>query len=115
MPYLRILSTLLESIPGSAGTGFVDQEGETVQMVGELDNYAHRVHLACQGILLEQARKLHASEEIASVICIHENLVWIICPLLHGYCLVLTLRNKRRISQAMRHLKEAARQINADL
>ena len=53
MPYLPLLKKLLEQVDGAVGAGFADYDGETVQLAGQFEDFEHRVHLACQGILLE--------------------------------------------------------------
>jgi hypothetical protein len=115
MPYIKILNKLLDKVSGSLGAGFVDYEGETVQAAGQLENYAHRVHLAYQGILLGQAQEVHPADDLSFSISIHSNCSWIVKPLIGGYCLVLTLSNRRHLFQALRHMEDAAREINLDL
>jgi predicted regulator of Ras-like GTPase activity (Roadblock/LC7/MglB family) len=115
MPYTKILNKLLDEVSGSVGAGFVDYEGEIVQAAGQLENYVHRVHLACQSILLDQAQKVHPADELSSIISIHANYSWIIKPLKSDYCLVLTLASRRRLFQALRYMEDAAREINLDL
>jgi hypothetical protein len=115
MPFSKILSQLLENVSGSVGAGFVAEDGETVQVVGALEDYAHRVHLAYQRIFLDRVGKFSTFDPPQLLICVYERFSWIIYPLDQGYCLVLTLKERPKGFQALPHLKKAAISINADL
>ncbi len=115
MPFSKILNHLLEKVPGSVGAGFVADDGETVQVAGPLEGYAHRVHLAYQRIFLDRASETSSSGPLQLIICVYDQFSWIIHPLNQGYCLVFTLKDRHRIFQAVSRIKEAALAINADL
>jgi hypothetical protein len=115
MPFSRILTHLLNTVPGCVGTGFVADDGETVQIAGSLESYIHRVHLACQRILLERVRVLDDTDSPDHLICMLDNYCWVIQPLEQGYCLVLTLDARHRVFQAIPEIKKAATLINSDL
>lgn len=115
MPFSKILNQLLEKVPGSVGAGFVAEDGETVQVAGLLEGYAHRVHLAYQRILLDRANETSASGSTQLIICVYGQFSWIIHPLNQGYCLVLTLKDRGKIFQAVSPIKETALAINAEL
>ena len=117
MPYLSILKKLLESVDGAVGAGFVDYEGETVQLTGQLEDYAHRVHLACQRIFLEKLISIHNRYLIppSSLVCVYQNLTLVIKPLKNGYLLVLTLAHRRQLTKALRVAEEAAARLNLDI
>jgi len=97
------------------GAGFVADDGETVQIAGVLESYAHRVHLACQQILLERVRGLNGTDSPEHLICMLGNYCWVIQPLEQGYCLVLTLEAPHRVFKAIPEIKKAAVLINSDL
>jgi hypothetical protein len=115
MPFSKTLNHLLEAVPGCVGAGFVADDGETVQVVGPLEGYAHRVHLAYQRILLNRASETNSSGSAPLIICVYEHFSWIIYPLNQGYCLVLTLKDRVQIFPAISHMKETALAINAEL
>jgi hypothetical protein len=117
MPYTHLLRKILENVEGAVGVGFVDYEGETVQLAGRLEDYAHRVHLACQSILLRDVSRVHENyqEFLSSVTCVYQDLTLAIKPLKGGYCLVVTLKHKRNLSKAVHYLEEAARELNQEL
>jgi len=117
MPYQSILKTLLESVDGSVGVGFVDYDGETVQLAGQFEDFAHRVHLAYQGIFLESLKSFHQQllGVPLSLVCVYQNLTLVIKPLKSGYFLVLTLTHRKQLAKALRATEEAAAQLNRDL
>lgn len=115
MPYSKILDKLLNDVYGSVGAGFIDYEGEVVQLAGQLEDYAHHVHLACQGILLAQAKNLHRSDEVHCLIAAHENYISVIKPLKSDYSLILTLNKHNNLFKAIRSVEEAAQSLNVDL
>lgn len=115
MPFSKILNHLLEKVPDSVGAGFVADDGETVQVAGTLEGYAHRVHLACQRILLDRANEASSTGPPQLILCVYDQFSWIIHPLNQGYCLVLTLKDRCKIFQAVSHMKETALTINAEL
>jgi hypothetical protein len=117
MPYQTILKTLLESVEGALGVGFVDYEGESIQFSGHFEEYAHRVHLACQGIFLQNLNRIHRHylDPPSSLVCVYQELTLVIKPLKSGYYLVLTLAHRKQLPKALRVTEEAAAQLNRDL
>ena len=117
MPYQSILKTLLESVDGAVGVGFVDYEGEEVQLTGQFEDYAYRVHLAYQGIFLEKLKSIHRQHLGAplSLVCVYANLTVVIKPLKSGYFLVLTLSHRKQLTKALQAAEEAATHLNLDL
>ena len=117
MPYQSILKTLLESIDGAIGAGFVDYDGEAVQLTGQLEDYAHRIHLAYKGIFLEKLKSIHLQHLglPLSLVCVYQNLTLVIKPLKSDYFLVLTLAHRRQLAKALRATEEAAARLNLDL
>lgn len=116
-PYVDILKTLLEKIDGCVGAGFVDYEGEAVQLHGKLENYSHRLHLAYQGILLNQIHEIHQSQikSLKYITTIHKNRCSILKPLKCGYYLVLTLSSCKHLFKALQHIEEVAHELNQDI
>jgi hypothetical protein len=117
MPYQSILKTLLENIDGAVGAGFVDYDGEVVQLTGQFEDFAHRIHLAYQGIFLENLKSFHEQHlgPPLSVVCVYQNLTLVIKPLKSGYFLVLTLAHGKQLAKALRAAEEAAAHLNLDL
>jgi hypothetical protein len=117
MPYRDVLKRLVEKIEGAIGVGFVAQDGEAVQLEGQLDDFAHRLHLAYQGILLQDLSHIHRNPKtkLRLVLSIHQDYTVAIKPLLDDYFLVLTLKHRRSLHKALRHLEQAAEELNQEL
>lgn len=117
MPYKDILKRLLERTEGATGAGFVASDGETVQLEGQLDDFAHRLHLAYQGILLQALSNIHGNPKanLQVVLSIHQNYTIAVKPLADGYFLVLTLQRGKNLYQAVRYLEQAAEELNREL
>jgi hypothetical protein len=110
MPYRDVLKRLFEKVEGAIGVGFVAQDGEAVQLEGQLD-------LAYQGILLQDLNRIHRNPKtnLRLVLSIHQSYTVVIKPLLDDYFLVLTLKGKRSLHKALRHLEQAAEELNQEL
>jgi len=116
-PYSPLLTKLLNSVEGGLAVGFADYEGETIDLVGEIDDYRHRLHLAYQGILLQKLRcLLSQTQEFPNRVVFGCESTWIVIqPLKSSYFLVLTLQKNSCVSRASRILEEAAHELNLDL
>ena len=117
MSYTDILKHLLDKTEGAIGVGFVAHDGEAVQIEGQLEDYAHRLHLAYQGILLQALGQIQKIPQkgVRYVLAVHENYAVVLKPLADGYFLVLTLKHRKHLHQALRHLEEAAQILNQEL
>ena len=115
MPYTYILKRLLENVEGAVGVGFVDHEGETIQLQGRLEDYSHRIHLAYQGILVHNLNEIHQEESLSWLISVYQRLTMVVKPLKNAYFLVLTLEHRKDLAKALKHLEEAAQELNQEL
>jgi predicted regulator of Ras-like GTPase activity (Roadblock/LC7/MglB family) len=117
MPYRDVLKRLLQKIEGAAGAGFVASDGEAVQLEGQLDDFAHRLHLAYQGILLQALSNIHGNPKanLQVVLSIHQDYTVAVKPLADGYFLVLTLKRGKNLHQVVRYLEQAAEELNREL
>ncbi len=117
MLYADVLADLLEKIEGAIGVGFVAHDGEAVQLEGQLAEYSHRLHLAYQGILLQNLKQVHRNPNasLRSVIQVHQDYAIIAKPLLSGYFLVLTLQHRKNLPRALHYLQKAADVLNQEL
>lgn len=97
--------------------GFADYDGESIQVEGTLNDYAHRLHLACQGLMLHNVQALHSSlgEVPTQIRSVFENFLVLVQPLHGGYFLVLTLEKDSNLYKAGKHLLQAAEKLNRDL
>lgn|SRR2546426_3374247 len=115
MPYTYILKRLLDGVEGAVGVGFVDREGETIQLEGQLEDYSHRVHLAYQGILVQNLRQIHQKDSFSWLISVHQRLTVVVKPLKNAYFLVLTLEHRKDLHKALMQLEDAAQELNQEL
>jgi len=117
MPYRDVLKRLLDKIDGATGVGFVAQDGETVQLEGQLEDFAHRLHLAYQGILLQTLSSIHGNPQanLRLVLSIHQDYTVAVKPLAGGYFLVLTLKRRNNLHKALHYLEQAAEELNQEL
>ncbi|MCI0421963.1 MAG: hypothetical protein L0387_31230 [Acidobacteria bacterium] len=116
-PYSATLRKLLNSVEGAVAVGFADYDGESIQFEGELEDDAHRLHLAYQGIVLHHLQAVHLllQESLTRISSRYQNLHVIIQPLQSGYFLVLTLRPNSNLYRAGHCLEQAAHELNQDL
>jgi predicted regulator of Ras-like GTPase activity (Roadblock/LC7/MglB family) len=116
-PYSAILNQLLESVEGASGAGFADCEGETVELAGSLEDYAHRLLLAYQSIVVHQLQAIHSGlADVPSQITITtQNRHLLIRPLKGGYFLVLTLTRGADLYQGRQQLEQTGQLLNRDL
>jgi predicted regulator of Ras-like GTPase activity (Roadblock/LC7/MglB family) len=117
MPYTAILKRLLKKVEGALGVGFVAQDGEAVQLEGQFDDYAHRLHLAYQGILLQTLNRIHQKpgKAVSAIISVHQKYTVLVRPLKSGYLLVLTLGHRKNLRMALQQLDRAAGELDQEL
>jgi len=67
MPFRRILTELMDSVPGSVGAVFADEEGEAVDQVSHNgDTYHVRFFGAHHGILFDATRRAVAATDMGT-------------------------------------------------
>ena len=117
MFYRDILRRLLHNIENATGAGLVAQDGEAVQLEGQIDDFTHRLHLAYQGILLQVLSDIHKGPKanLRLVLSIHQDYTVAVKPLADGYFLVLTLKGRKNAQKALRYLEQAAGELNQEL
>lgn len=115
MPYTSVLKRLLERVEGAVGVGFVDHDGETIHLEGRLEDYAHRLHLAYLGILAQNLKEIHQEESLSWLISAYQRLTVVVKPLKNAYFLALTLEHRKDLYKALKHLEEAAQELNQEL
>ncbi len=116
-PYSSVLRRLIDRVDGGLAAGFADYEGETVQIEGSLEDYAHRLHLAVQGIMLHSLQSIRQAPADAPrlITSCYQKLRVIVRPLKGGYYLVLTLKRDSNLYQARLMLESAAEELDEDL
>jgi len=118
MAFKKILSDLLENLPGGLGAIVVDWEGEAVDQVGVIDDYELKVIGAHKGLILNNLRQAVARAEgnqLQEIAITTEQVQTLILPVDEDYFLVLTLQNGdaygRALFEARRCLDKLRKEI----
>ena len=111
MPFKRLLTTLVEAVPGATGAILADWEGEAVEQHCECDPYEMKVTAAHWGILLTRLKELHDKYATGpvqeSMISTDEQHV-IVGAVGDEYALVMTMGRDALPLMALRRFRETA-------
>lgn len=116
MPFRAILHDLLQTTSGSIAAMFLDQEGETVEMVSEHDLAADDIRIvgAYQGIFLTQLRVLcgHMDVGLPKRFKIEFRRTRVLSSdLTDGYYVVLLVDSSANEGEAWHHLDQCRKRI----
>lgn len=118
MPFKRMLTSLVESVPGGSGAILADWEGEAVEQFTNGDAFEMKVTAAHWGILLTRLKELHgkygAGEVRQSVITTDEQQV-IIGAVGDDYALVMTMTRDALPLLALRKFRETAELLHKEI
>ncbi len=92
MPFKKMLTELVESVPGATGAILADWEGEAVDQVARMDDYELRVIGAHQGVILYNLKNSLARLEengIRELIVTTRKNLTLVLPITADYFLVL--------------------------
>ena len=119
MPFQYILTDLLASNDEAVGAVFLDESGETVDVVcAQYTPHQMRIVGAYLGIYLRQLGKLTQETELGEPEVLqvtNAGLHIFAVPMPDGYCLALLQRNPALVGPSRRSLVEAGRQIQREL
>ena len=111
MPFKRLLTTLVEAVPGASGAILADWEGEAVEQHTQGDAFEMKVTAAHWGILLTRLKGLRENhpvgEVLQGVITTDEQHV-IVGAIGEDYTLVMTMSRDALPLQALRSFRETA-------
>jgi predicted regulator of Ras-like GTPase activity (Roadblock/LC7/MglB family) len=111
VPFKRLLTTLVEAVPGASGAILADWEGEAVEQHCQGDPYEMKVTAAHWGILLARLKILHGKYATGlvreSVISTDEQHV-IIGAIGDDYALVMTLNRDALPLLALKSFRETS-------
>jgi predicted regulator of Ras-like GTPase activity (Roadblock/LC7/MglB family) len=111
VPFKRLLTTLVEAVPGASGAILADWEGEAVEQHCQGDPYEMKVTAAHWGILLTRLKglheKYHAGQVHESVISTDEQHV-IVGAVGDDYALVMPLTREALPLMALRSFRETS-------
>ncbi len=92
MPFKKMLTELIDSVPGASGAIIADWEGESVAHVARMDDYELRVIGAHKGIVLGNLRQVMAhleDDHLQEVVIATRSGRVLILPVTRDYFLVL--------------------------
>jgi len=94
MPFKKVLTELVENVPGAQGAIVADWEGEAVDHVSHIDAYELKVIGAHKGVILynlrEVVRRLDGGD-LEELVISTEKTQTLVLPITDDYFLVLTL------------------------
>jgi predicted regulator of Ras-like GTPase activity (Roadblock/LC7/MglB family) len=118
VPFKRLLTTLVEAVPGASGAILADWEGEAVEQHCQGDPYEMKVTAAHWGILLARLKglhqKYHAGQVRESVITTDEQHV-IIGAVGEDYALVMTLTRMALPLMALQSFRETCTLLKKEI
>jgi predicted regulator of Ras-like GTPase activity (Roadblock/LC7/MglB family) len=118
VPFKRMLTSLVESVPGGRGAILADWEGEAVEQFTAGDPFEMKVTAAHWGILLTRLKELHdkydAGQVRESVIATDEQQV-IVGAVGDDYALVMTMTRDALPLLALRKFRETAELLHKEI
>ena len=118
MPFKKLLTTLVESVPGASGAILADWEGEAVEQHTRGDAYEIKVTAAHWGILLTRLKGLHekyaAGSVQQSVISTDDQHV-IIGAIGDDYALVMTMTRNALPLLGLQRFREIAELLHKEI
>lgn len=118
MPFKRLLTSLVETVPGATGAILADWEGEAVEQFCRGDAYEMKVTAAHWGIVLTRLKGLHekhgAGRVRESVICTDEQHV-IVGAVGEDYALVMTMDRNALPLLGLHEFRETAGLLHKEI
>ncbi len=118
MMFKKELRTLVKKVEGAYGAIFLAEDGEYVQLTGELDSYKNNLLGIYQGILLQQLRTFTENllnDGVDFVISHYEKVIFITKNLKENYFLVLILRKDCNLGAGVVAIQETAKILNREI
>lgn len=117
MPFKKLLTRLLEDIPGAVGAIIIDWEGEAVDQVTRVDEYDIKILGAHSGIILGMIREVLTridSGELDEVVIRTEQNKIMMNPLTEDYLLILQLDESAITARAAYKMKLCVEELRKD-
>ena len=118
MPFKKLLSELVDAVPGALGAIIADWEGECVEQVARIDDYEIKVLGAHKGVILTNLREAVGrlgEPDLQEIVITAEKVQTLILPVTHEYFLVVALERGgsmgRALFEARRCLLELKKEI----
>ena len=118
MPFKRLLTTLVEAVPGADGAILADWEGEAVEQHSQGDAFEMKVTAAHWGILLTRLKGLHdrygsgrVRESVISTVDQHV----IVGAIGDDYTLVMTMNRNALPLLALQRFRKTVELLNKEI
>ena len=118
MPFKRMLTALVEAVPGASGAILADWEGEAVEQYSHGDAFEMKVTAAHWGILLTRLKGVHQKYSAGvvrqSVVSTDQQHV-IVGAVGDDYALVMTLERDALPLLALKNFRETAELLHKEI
>ena len=111
MPFNRLLTTLVEAVPGASGAILADWEGEAVEQHAQVDAFEMKVTAAHWGIVLARLKGLqenYATGQVQETLITTDQQYAIVGTIGDDYTLVMTMSRNALPHLALRKFRETA-------
>jgi predicted regulator of Ras-like GTPase activity (Roadblock/LC7/MglB family) len=118
VPFKRILTELVNAVPGATGAILVDWEGEAVEQFCHFDEFEMKVIGAHKGIILTRLRALHDGlqlGELEDFMITAGNQKHLVAPVGPEYFLVMTMERSALSGLAQRMARLAVDQLKKEI
>jgi predicted regulator of Ras-like GTPase activity (Roadblock/LC7/MglB family) len=118
MPFKKLLTELIESVPGAQGAILVDWEGEAVDQAARIDDYELKVIGAHKGVILYNLRDVVQRLDggnLEELMIATEKAQTLVLPLTAEYFLVLTLGRGEALGRALFEARRCAARLKAEI
>lgn len=118
MPFKKLLTELIERVPGAQGAIIADWEGEAVDQVARIDDYELKVIGAHKGVILnnlrEVVRRLDGGN-LEELVIVTEMTQTLVLPLTEEYFLVLSLGRGEDLGRALFEARRCAARLKVEI
>ncbi|HBG08156.1 MAG: GTPase [Geobacteraceae bacterium GWC2_58_44] len=118
MPFKRLLTKLVEAVPGASGAILADWEGEAVEQHSQGDAFEMKVTAAHWGILLTRLKGLddrYATGRVQESVISTDDQHVIVGAVGDDYTLVMTLNRNALPLLALQRFRETAELLNKEI
>ena len=118
MPFKKLLTELVERVPGANGAIIADWEGEAVDQVGCMDDYELKVIGAHKGVILRSLRQVVRrldGDEPEEIIVTTGRMQTLVFPVTLEYFLVLTLHKGAALGRARFEARRCVAHLRSEI
>ena len=118
MPFKRLLTTLVESVPGGSGAILADWEGEAVEQFSHGDPFEMKVTAAHWGIVLTLLKGMHdkfAAGAVQETVVSTDEQYVIVGAVGDDYALVMTMDRKALPLLALKRFRDTVQLLHKEI